>query len=490
MNATSTDEPRAAATLVVVRDSGAGPEVLLTIRPEHLRFMGGAAVFPGGAIAEADRDERWVDASERSPEEAAELTGEPPTDAVAAMVCAIRESYEEVGLLLADGDTGEVTRPEADDPGRFVAACAEAGVRLRTDLLVPAGRWVTPLGAPVRFDTRFFVARSPAGWEPDPDPSEVAEALWIAPNAALAGLQRGELLMAPPTIETLQRLSDHPDVEGLLAALDPRSAGGAERLSPLVQRVVAPNPSLMTGPGTNCYIVGSGPTWIVDPGDDDPSFIQTVLDGATDLAGILITHRHSDHTGGVAAIVAQRDVPVRAFGSDPAGGVAVEALADGDEIEVGVTRLLTLHTPGHAPDHLCFYLEGAASLFAGDNILGEGTAVIAPPDGNMRAYLASLERMRERHVSRIYPGHFDPLDGGDQIVAGYLAHRAERRAAIVDALRSGAATIEEVVERVYVDTPEALHAIAAVQVQAVLEMLEEDGEVSRSGNRWSEASVG
>ncbi len=139
---------------------------------------------------------------------------------------------------------------------------------------------------------------------------------------------------------------------------------------------------------------------------------------------------------------------------------------------------------------MCFYLEGAASLFSGDNILGQGTAVIAPPEGNMRTYLASLRRLQERHISRIYPGHFDALDGGDQIVADYLEHRRLREVAILEALDAGADTLETIVERVYTDTPAPLHPVAALQVQAVLEMLEEDGRVSRAGNRWTQASVG
>ena len=480
--------PRAAATLVIVRDGASGPEVLLTIRPDHLRFMGGAAVFPGGAIAPADGDPEWAGASTRAPEDAAAAVSEPPLDALAAHVCALRESFEEVGLLLADGPVDRIPRLDADEPERFLRDCLSAGVVLRTHELVPAGRWVTPLGAPVRFDTRFFVVRAPDGWEPDPDPSEVADARWIRPAEALGGLTTGEFLMAPPTIEMLQRLADHSDIEGLLAALQP-DAGPAERLSPLVQRVIAPNPGLMTGPGTNCYIVGSGPSYVIDPGDDDEEFIDRIVASAVEPVAILVTHRHADHTGGVEALRVRLGVPVRAFGTQSAGGADVEPLNDEEPLELASTRLITLHTPGHASDHVCFYLEGAASLFAGDNVLGQGTAVIAPPDGNMRSYLASLRRLGERHISRIYPGHFDSLGGGDQVIADYLQHRSDRMEAILGTMRSGPIDIDGIVERVYTDTPAVLHPVASVQVQAVLEMLEEDGRVSRAGNRWSHASV-
>src|SRR5688572_2912888 len=143
-------EPRPAATLAVLRDSDRGLEILLTVRPKELRFMGGAVVFPGGAVEADDPDERAT---------------------------ALREASEEVGF------------PDQDP-----------------DLLVPAGRWVTPLGAPIRFDTLFFVTRAPDGWEPEPDPREVAGCMWSTPAEALTQLGAGEVIMAPPTIEMLQRL--------------------------------------------------------------------------------------------------------------------------------------------------------------------------------------------------------------------------------------------------------------------------------------------
>ncbi len=466
-------EPRPAATLVLVRDSARGPEVLITIRPEHLRFMGGAAVFPGGAIAPADRHPSWGDVS-------------------AAQVCALRETFEEVGLLLADGPVDDLARPLADDPELFRERCLELGVELRSDLLVPAGRWVTPLGSPIRFDTYFFVTRAPSGWKPDPDPAEVAAAEWMTPADALAKLDGGDLFMAPPTIETLQHLAGYTSVDSLTEALlpDPRSDASIERLSVMVHRVVAPNPGLMTGPGTNTYIVGSGPTYVIDPGDPDPNYIDSIASHAPEIDAILVTHRHADHVNGIQALLDRVQVPVRAYGSEPAGGVEVVPIEDEEWIDLGTSRMLALHTPGHARDHLCFYLEGAASLFAGDNILGQGTAVIAPPQGNMKDYLASLRRLQERHISRIYPGHFDPLDGGDQIVAYYLEHRAQRTTAILAALDEGAATIEEIVAIVYTDTPQVLHGVAALQVQAHLELLEQEDRVSLRGNRWMRSGVG
>ncbi len=484
-------DPRPAATLVILRERAGGVEVLLTIRPRHLAFMGGAAVFPGGAVSAADRDRRWADASTLSGLDAQTALNEDSADALGAYVCALRESFEEVGFLLADGPIDRLTRSEVDDPERFRARCSELGLMLRTDLLVPAGRWVTPLGAPVRFDTRFFIAAASRDWEPDPDPSEVETCHWLRPEEALERFASGELLMAPPTVETLQKLSGYAGPDEAVASLRAGSPirDSAERLSPLVQRIVAPNPGLMTGPGTNTYVVGSDPSCVIDPAVADRDYLERIGEASGRIGCILVTHRHPDHVGGIAALLERDDVPVHAFGSEPAGGCPVRPLEDGSVVEVEGAQLRALHTPGHASDHLCFFLEGAASLFAGDNVLGQGTAVIAPPDGNMRDYLTSLKRLQNRHISRIYPGHFDPLDGGNAVLEYYLSHRRERHAAILEAVGEGAETIESVVKRVYKDTPLPLHPVAARQVQAHLDMLRDDGEVFCAGNRWFRAGV-
>lgn len=482
--------PRAAATLVILRDRS-GPEVLLTVRPENLRFMGGATVFPGGAVSEADGDPRWESCSRLKRVDAQAALKEDVSTALAAYVCAMREAFEEVGFLLCEGDR-EIPREAADSPESFLAAATELGVVLRTDLMVPAGRWVTPLGSPIRFDARFFIARANPDWEPVPNPSEVADAFWSSPSAALDRLRSGSLTMVPPTIEMLQRLELDPDVGSIMDAMSDSSAterDRTERVSAFVRRIVAPNPSLMTGPGTNTYIVGAGPTCVIDPAVSDDGYIEDLVNAAPDVEAILVTHRHPDHTGGIAALVERTGVPVRAFGSEHAGGVAVDPVSDDESLEFGGARLHALHTPGHAPDHLCFYLEGAASLFSGDNILGYGTAVISPPEGNMRTYLSSVARLLDFHISRIYPGHFPPLDGGDEVVRRYLRHRHERGEAVIAALAAGPLTIADIVSLVYTDTPIELHPVAIHQVQAHLDMLHEEGLVFPRGNRWFATGV-
>ncbi len=490
-----TAEPRPAATLVILRATGAAPEVLLTTRPKHLRFMGGAAVFPGGASDPSDSDPNWRAQSVRTPEEAAALVEDDDAErALGWFVCALRESFEEVGFLVADGPVDRLVRSDADDAPRFLRRCRELGILLRTDRLVPAGRWVTPLGAPVRFDARFFIAEAPQGWVPAPDPREVEDCWWSTPAEALAKLSSGLLSMAPPTIEMLQRLDGYDSIEAIRASLQEQPVGEpgniiSIRLSPLVHVVLAPNPGVMTGPGTNTYIVGSDPACVIDPAVDDAGYLDALFAVAGEIGEVLVTHRHSDHIGGVGAVVQRTGCRVRAYGDLPAGGIPVVPLSDGERVAIGGGSILALHTPGHAGDHLSFLLEDAASLFSGDNVLGEGTSVIAPPDGDMRAYMETLKRLSRLDIDRIYPGHFRPLDGGRAVILGYLEHRQRRREAVVEAVGDSASTIGELVERVYADTPSGLHPVAAYQVLAMLEMLEQDGVVERDQQRWKLSGV-
>ena len=486
-------EARDAATLAILRDGPGGLEILVTVRPRSLRFMGGATVFPGGSVSPSDADVRWERASTLSRADAAALTNESEDRALGFYVCALRESFEEVGFILGLGEL-PVDRSEAEDGSDFLEACLARGAVLSLHDLVYAGRWVTPQGAPVRFDTRFFCVRAPVGWEPSPDPREVASATWVTPRAGLDDLARGEALMAPPTVEMLQLLAKHRDVQSVLDGIGDEALTGAGnlisvRLSPLAHVVLAPNPGIMTGPGTNTYIVGAGPTVVVDPAVDDDEYLDEVIDRAGDVAAILVTHRHSDHVGGAAALAARTGAPVRAFGSAPAGDADVVPITDGDVIEAGGASLVTFHAPGHAADHLCWWLEGAATLFAGDNILGEGTAVIAPPEGNMADYLRSLRRLLDLHIDRIYPGHFRWLDGGRKVIQGYLDHRAEREQKMLAALGEREASIEDIVERAYTDTPKHLHPVAAFSVLAHLEMLEEQGKVRRKKDLWARSDV-
>ena len=322
-----------------------------------------------------------------------------------------------------------------------------------------------------------------------PDPAEVADCSWTSPAEALAEFASGAAVMAPPTAAMLQKLEGFSDVSAAIDGLRDANLRWDEkiysvRLSPLVRLVLAPNPGLMTGPGTNTYIVGRDPSLVIDPAVDDADYLDEVADAAGRVGAILVTHRHGDHVGGIGGLVQRWGVEVRAFGDAEAGGSRVRELLDGEVLEFGGGSLQAVLSPGHAADHVCFWLEQERALFAGDNVLGEGTSVIAPPDGDMKAYLDSLRRLEVLGPQRIYPGHFRPLDDGVDVLRNYQRHRKEREAKIVAALHDAPATLEEVVTRAYEDTPVELHPAAQMSALAHLYALEADERVRQASGRW------
>jgi glyoxylase-like metal-dependent hydrolase (beta-lactamase superfamily II) len=209
-----------------------------------------------------------------------------------------------------------------------------------------------------------------------------------------------------------------------------------------------------------------------------------VTDVAGDVAAILVTHRHSDHVGGVSVLAQRWRAEVRAWGDADAGGHRVRPLLDGERIDFGGGVLETVFSPGHAADHVCFSLPEESALFAGDNVLGEGTSVIAPPDGDMRAYLDTLRRLEVLAPARIYPGHFRPLDDGVEVLRRYREHRKEREAKILAAVGDRPVTLEEVVTSAYDDTPVELHPAAQMSALAHLYALRDEGLVRQGDDGW------
>lgn len=270
----------------------------------------------------------------------------------------------------------------------------------------------------------------------------------------------------------------------------PMIAGELARLSPLVHRLLAPNPGVMTGPGTNSYLVGDldagGDLAVIDPGEDDPGHLDKLATaGNGHIRWILVTHTHSDHSPGAAGLKIRTGAEV--IGWDARDGFEPDTLiADGwllDQARAGRggLRLRAIHTPGHASNHLCFLLEDDKLLFSGDHIMSGSTVVIAPPDGDMAAYLEALEKLRGLEVRAILPGHGDVIDDPMGKVEEYLTHRRAREESIAAALGlapDGGATVEELVAAVYVDVPPALHPIARYSVWAHLRKLAADGRAA------------
>jgi glyoxylase-like metal-dependent hydrolase (beta-lactamase superfamily II) len=206
------------------------------------------------------------------------------------------------------------------------------------------------------------------------------------------------------------------------------------RLSPLVRRITAPNPSIMTGAGTNTYLVGVEEVAVIDPGPDDPQHIAALIqavEGAR-IRWVLLTHTHRDHAPGAVPLARETGAEILAFGHPRV--TPVRTIGDGDALATSGFMLEVLHTPGHASDHLCFFLREEEALFAGDLIMSGSTVVISPPDGDMADYLQSLERLRQRRIARIYPGHGEAIDTPGEVIEDYILHRRMREAQVLDAL--------------------------------------------------------
>ena len=267
--------------------------------------------------------------------------------------------------------------------------------------------------------------------------------------------------------------------------------GVPRELAPGVVRIVANNPGHFTFKGTNTYIVDQGAELaLIDPGPDDPAHLKAILAAIAQrrLSHILITHTHRDHTDGLAALVAATGAKTAGFGrralqrgskrTSPSGGEYVDrdfmpdvSLAHGGRLAGNGWAFTAVHTPGHAPDHLCFELEGTTILFSGDHVMGWNTSVVAPPEGNMADYLRSLELLGERTDRVYFPGHGGQVDEPRRLVKAFLLHRRMREQAILDCIRSGTNTVRAIVPVVYRDLNPKLLNAAALSVLAHVEHL-------------------
>ncbi|MET1114462.1 MAG: MBL fold metallo-hydrolase [Comamonas sp.] len=532
-------DPRPAATVLLLRDNsaGGGIEVLMTRRSPHASFLPGAYVFPGGGVDPLDARSHGA-AARRATQSDAHLT---------QAIAAIRESFEELGVLLArhaDGRMADASDIAAlDRAAPFVAQCAARGLTLAADELYALAHWTGDRTLPKRFATQFLVARMPAGQTPVADESEQFEPQWITPAEALQRHAQGAFLIIFPTIKTLEKLAHFESTDALFAALaheqvlwdccprtglisgeerrhmeDEAAYGELEMVSPdgqvfhpldwqsaqpvrlrrNVLRLTAPNAGVMTGPGTNSYLVGEPLTGYIaiDPGPDDPQHVQRLFDAAGgDIRHIVCTHSHADHSPGAAllqALLAQGGrarAEIRGLSSAPTARVASRftpdrPLAEGERLVLGGTgpegpvshTLQAVFTPGHAANHVCFLLEEDALLFSGDHILNGSTTVIDPPDGNMADYLDSLAKLdtlcAQHGVEFILPAHGYVLGRARQVIARLVGHRLAREAKVVRAMQAAPdGSPQDWVRLAYSDAPPALWPIAERSLLAHVERI-------------------
>lgn len=545
--------PRMAASVIVLRDSPRGLEVLMLRRAERAsdHHQSGAAVFPGGLLDGHDRGRhglcRGLDDATASARLGLREGG------LDYWVAAIRECFEEAGLLLATDATGRWVDLAAQDPAALrerrhrlhagdadlTSLCEEWGLTLATDRLHYFSHWLTPPGRPKRFDTRFFVTEAPPGQMAIADETETAELMWLTPAEAIA--PGGTLKLLPVTRETLKTLATYRTVADALSAanvprevpcmmprlgtgakgprpvlpnewayaeigrLDPDGRGDvsfelvpgrAVRLSPRIVRVTADNGSMMTGPGTNGYFVhdpASTECTLIDPGPDDEGHVRALLEHAPGrITRILVTHTHKDHSPAAQAIREVTGAPLFGRVADhPEWQDATfrpdQVLSHGDRVSIGPDcTLRVVHTPGHASNHLCYLLEQEKLLFTGDHLMQGSTVVINPPDGHMQAYLDSLNALLALDLEWLAPGHGFLIDRPHDVVRRTVAHRLQREAKVVEALRAaGRADLDALLAVVYQEVPPRLHAMAARSLRAHLQKLQAEGRVSEAAGVWS-----
>jgi glyoxylase-like metal-dependent hydrolase (beta-lactamase superfamily II)/8-oxo-dGTP pyrophosphatase MutT (NUDIX family) len=397
-------EPRPAATVALLRDGDLGLEALLTHRPASMAFAGDMHVFPGGRVDAADADPRFAARSTVNAHEAAIALGGdlPAAAALATYVAAIRELFEEVGVLLADtgagGDTIDAARRHLlRDAAAFPAIAEALDLRLRTDALVPISRWVTPPGLSRRFDTRFFVATPPEGAEATLQGDEVVAVAWRRPLDALDAMADGRLGLWLPTSTTLQQLAFVRSVGEVRHRMTPGRLGGVvvDEAADGVVRIEMPAGGGVAGQPVNAYLVGRRSFVLVDPGDPTGDALDRAVAEATDRGGtiraIALTHADPDHAAGAEALREQLGIPVLV---GPGGGrhlpYPTVEIANGTIFDDGDLAWRVVETPGPRADHLAFVVgddDAAAGAGSGPVVLAgdlDGVrgarSVLGPPD--------------------------------------------------------------------------------------------------------------
>lgn len=489
--------PKDAAAVILLRQETdpRNPEIYWVKRSEKLAFLGGYHAFPGGQIDAGDAE--------------VDVRNSPDAVTSAMISGAARELFEELGVLVARG--GEtltkgqrVSVLDDLDSGRmsWPALLQHYELYLDANDFTYVGRWVTPPFNARRFDTWFFLVNCPDKQEPYLTTGELADGEWITARDAYDRWLADRVVAVPPTLHALRTLAG-----GITPDLASRFLSNINAQGEIARRITfRPNyicfpvrtPTRPPATHTCCYLIHtSKEIVVVDPGspyEDEQEALAACLDEmiaeGRRVKEIIITHLHPDHIGGVTALIAhlggRETVAAHAHTAEALSEMHSDVhvdrtIADGDAITLEgepQIRLTALHTPGHARGHLCFHDADRGVLLTGDNVLGVGSVLIDPPEGNMRDYLDSLNRMRSLpNLSVLLGGHGPAVATPYQKIDEYISHRLKREQNILAAVREGATDPKQIVAKVYTDVSPKAYAMAERAVLAHLEKLREDGAI-------------
>lgn len=485
-------QPKDAAAIILTK----GNKVLLAQRNPQLPFLGGWHAFPGGKLDKND----------------CEIVVKTCQDIefVQLIVCAVRELFEETGVLLVrNGD--KLTKGQRvslhDDliSGRstFKEILDDWGLWIDAEDFQYTGFWTTPNFSPVRFKTRFFIAECPSKQEPYPAITELQNLEFIEPQTALNLWENGKIIISPPVLVSLQELSESKvedqksKVENLLKKSQ-KCNGVIDYLEVNSRTIVFPlkTPTLPPATHTNCFIVGKKEFIVIDAASADESeqaklhkLIDELIEDGGICQEIIVSHLHQDHHGGEVAL--QRyllekhglDVPISAhkLTAEKLPHINFSHFIDDKKVfqlkdkNGELFDLQTLHTPGHTRGLLTFYDEELGFLISTDNVVATGTVVIAPPEGDMKDYLQTLERLKNLPNLRFLCGsHGTAVYDAKGKIEEYISHRLQREKQILDLLEKGIKTPEEIVEKIYIGLDQKLIYLAIKSVEAHLIKIERE----------------
>lgn len=475
--------PQRSAALIL-RHSPADLRVFLARRRPQLRQFGGLYAFPGGGCDAVDGV-------------VARRSGGLDADDAERRSALLREVVEELGIDLRAGapEGGrvalEVRRRLSKDPSLWIDRVDEADLQF----LGPAAlRLITPDFYGRRFDTAFYLVDLAGRVQPELLGEELDAGEFATAAQWLGRFEAGEILLAPPVVHILSAIEGCP-VERWGAALRRvEERAREERLpriscDPMVRLLPLRTPTLPPARHTNAYLVGREKAYLVDPATphaDEQARLFEALDRAAEegvrVGGILLTHAHADHVGAVEAVRRRHFWPVMAHAAAAErlrGRIAVDrVLRDGEELDLGAPDTLRcVHTPGHAPGHLCFFQPRLRLLIAGDMVSTLSSILIHPDDGDLDLYEASLQRLIGLRPRVVHPAH-GPFDArGERLLVEQLEHRRRRTEQVREALAEGAATIAEITSRVYPELTGAMRGYAASSVRSILASMRRKGWV-------------